>query len=209
MSSSILPISCIIVHYNTPVFLEKCIKSISLSKKKPYEVLIIDNNSELFLSKKKQLALTKLLKGVSLRIVRNKENIGFGRGVNKGVGLTSNCTSHVLLLNPDLFVNPQAIGRIWKTAINCNADIVGGQTLDLISGNPQLVVTKKINFLNILVEFTSLKKILHFMGINYDFWNKEVLRLKKATSVFSVSGGFMLIKKKTFFDLKTSLFQKS
>lgn len=197
--SRVLPISCIVVHYNTPSYIQKCLEYIYLSKYKPKEVILIDNHSKMFPEYTIKKRVNSLSSDVVVRIIKNKRNLGFARAVNQGFEKVSDKSQYILLVNPDLFLTPKCIYRLWKTATMFNADIVGGQPINLLSKKPQLAVTKKPTVINLFVEFTSIKKILGYLGINdYGFWNKDSLRYKSPKRVFSVSGCLMLIKKECF-----------
>lgn len=75
-------LSIIIVHWNTPDLLVKCISSIyNHEKELAYEVIIIDNASETTIDEN-LFALTDKIKCIKLI-----DNIGFGQACNRGVSI--------------------------------------------------------------------------------------------------------------------------
>ena len=93
-----LDLSVVIVSFNTKDFLNKCLVSISkyISKNIRYEIIIIDNASkdgsldELSRSKNKEL---------SIKLIKNKQNLGFSKANNLGVKISKG--RYILFLNSD------------------------------------------------------------------------------------------------------------
>ena len=85
-----LDLSIIIVNYNTCDFLKRCIKSIknSISEKIRHEVIIVDNAS----SDGSPSEISRLRKSfggqANLKIILNKENVGFSKANNQGIKLS-------------------------------------------------------------------------------------------------------------------------
>lgn len=196
-----VPTSIIIVHYNTPEFLKRCVRAILRSVVLPQEIVVIDNKSLTFPEKFFSRPSLKGSDGVKVLVVRNKRNLGFAMAVNQAARLVSPDSKYLLLINPDLIIDRFAVKFLWLTALRSGSDIVGGGTLDLETKEKQLVVVNEPNFINILIEFTSLKKALSVFGVESGFWNLSSLGFRRPKRVFGVSGCFMLIKKESFFKL--------
>jgi len=76
-------ISLVIIHYNTPHYLESCLTAIFEQTYKNIEVIFIDNNSP----DKSGLEYVKKTFGhkTNLIIVPNSENLGYARAANQGI----------------------------------------------------------------------------------------------------------------------------
>jgi N-acetylglucosaminyl-diphospho-decaprenol L-rhamnosyltransferase len=101
---SALDLSVIIVNWNTGPLLLQCVNSVvetagSLS----LEVIIVDNGSS-------DDSLTMLPDPPQLKIINNKENLGFARANNQGFAEARG--RYLLMLNPDTRVSPNALERM-------------------------------------------------------------------------------------------------
>lgn len=76
-------ISIIIIHYNTPQYLESCLNAILAQTYKNIEIIFIDNNSP----DKSGLKLVRDKYGYlkNLKIVANEENLGYAKAGNQGI----------------------------------------------------------------------------------------------------------------------------
>ena len=89
-------LSIIIVSYNTKKLLEECIESIIQNSKTQtssasYEIIVVDNNS--------QDDSVKMLKNLKLKLIVNKDNVGFAKANNQGIKIAKG--KYLLLLNSD------------------------------------------------------------------------------------------------------------
>lgn len=96
-------LSIIIVNYKSDKYLVKCLESIKkYPPKVSYEVIVIDNN---------------------------KNNVGFARGVNKGIRKSEG--KYILLLNPDTEVKEESIDKLYEFArAHYDAGVVGPRLLN-------------------------------------------------------------------------------
>jgi len=100
-------VSVIIVNYNAGEYLERCIRSLDAHVgRRAWEAVVIDNAS----SDGSQNAVAAFSPRVLL--VRNHENVGFGRAVNQAVEATTG--RFILLLNPDGCLKPGAVDRLCQ-----------------------------------------------------------------------------------------------
>ncbi len=77
-------LSVIIVTYNSSDKIEKCLNSVFKELNRlncKYEIIVVDNNSE-----DSTLKILRNIKGI--RIVSNKKNLGFAKGVNQAVRIS-------------------------------------------------------------------------------------------------------------------------
>jgi hypothetical protein len=97
-----MDLSIVIVNYYLERYLPACLESIYRSiNQLAYEIFLVDNGSQ-------EGAIAKICKGYSdLRVLTNKENVGFARANNQAM---KECRGDfILLLNPDTIVTPNAI----------------------------------------------------------------------------------------------------
>lgn len=105
-------ISLIIIHYNTPQYLETCLSAIFAQTYKNIEIIFIDNNSP----DKSGLEFVKKTYGdrESLIIVPNAENLGYARAANQGIRMAIEevgpgadaKADYVVITNPDIVYTP-------------------------------------------------------------------------------------------------------
>ena len=120
MSNSV---SLIIVNYNAGDFLAACVAS-ALSQVD--DLVVVDNAST-----DHSLAQldAKFFGERKLRIVRNRENLGFAAACNIGVGTSAG--SYLLFLNPDCVLEPDSVERLLHTLeVYPEAGMVGGLLVD-------------------------------------------------------------------------------
>lgn len=117
-----IDISIIIVSYNTKEMTLACIKSVfQQTRDISFEVIVLDNASD----DDSALAIARDFSEVKL--IANKENLGFARGNNQAAKYASG--EYILLLNPDTVVLNKAIQKLFRFAKkNPNAGIWGGRT---------------------------------------------------------------------------------
>lgn len=106
-----------IVSYNTKDLTLKCLESVIKSKQKvPYKILVIDNAS----SDGTVAAIRKKYPGV--KVIENKENLGFGQGHN--IAYEKSDTKYLLLLNTDTEIEDTALDQLVATAKRENYSIL-------------------------------------------------------------------------------------
>jgi GT2 family glycosyltransferase len=97
-------VSALIVSYNVKGLLLKCLEALYAHADVPIEAVVVDNAST---DGSAAAVATDYPDAV---VLAQSRNLGFGRANN--VGLERCQGRFVLLLNPDVTVNPQAIGRM-------------------------------------------------------------------------------------------------
>lgn len=102
-----LDLSVIIISYNTKALLLECLRSMKkYTKNVTYEVIIVDNNSSdgsQNIDKEE-----KIIK--NLKIIKNKENLGFAKANNQAINLCQG--KFVLLLNSDTVFSENTLGKM-------------------------------------------------------------------------------------------------
>jgi len=97
-------VSALIVSYNVKGLLLKCLEAFYAHADLPVEVVVVDNAST---DGSAAAVASEFPQAV---VLAQPRNLGFGRAAN--VGLERCQGRFVLLLNPDVTVNPQAVGRM-------------------------------------------------------------------------------------------------
>ena len=115
-------VSALIVSYNVKGLLLKCLEAFYAHADVPVEAVVVDNAS----TDGSPAAVASEFPQAT--VLAQQRNLGFGRANN--VGLERCQGRFVLLLNPDVTVNPQAIGRMADFLITRqDAAVVGPQLL--------------------------------------------------------------------------------
>ena len=97
-------VSVIIVSYNVRSYIAHSIESIISSKYENIEIIVIDNNS--------YDGTCDYLKNeyndkCDIKIIRNKNNIGFGKAINKAAKIANG--DYFFILNPDTIIEENTI----------------------------------------------------------------------------------------------------
>ncbi|HEV2614686.1 MAG TPA: glycosyltransferase family 2 protein [Gammaproteobacteria bacterium] len=102
-----MDVSVIIVNYNTADLIKNCIASVLMQKNISLEIIVVDNAS-----KDNSLAVLEKLED-KIRVIANKDNLGFGKANNQGFKVSSGKT--IFLLNPDAVL---ASNNVLETLLN-------------------------------------------------------------------------------------------
>ncbi len=161
----------------------------------PKEVIVIDNNS--LKSPDKHINSLNLNMIINIKYLRNKKNLGFATAVNQGVKVANQ--KYIMFLNPDLFLEKDALSKIWKQ-LKTEKNIVGGKIVEMNGQAIKKTIANLPSFLTLLIEFTSLRKVFDRIGLPNlsNFWSRSVASLKTPSLVDSLSGCLMAINKSDF-----------
>ncbi len=99
-------ISIVVLSFNTSKLTVDCLKSILLDKglkEIPYEIIVIDNNSQ-----DDSVSQIKKIKG-PIKLVENKVNLGFGKTNNQALKISQG--NFILFLNSDTVILHSAISQ--------------------------------------------------------------------------------------------------
>lgn len=99
-------ISIVIINYNAGELLCNCIDSIIKSNYTNYEIIIVDNNST------DQSHIKCKENNNQIRLIENKQNLGFCEGNNIGIKLATG--EFIVTLNPDTLVKPNWLDELLK-----------------------------------------------------------------------------------------------
>lgn len=98
-------LTVIIPNYNGKDLLEDCLKSLEEQNIKNFEILVVDDCST--------DNSIEILKKYPVRVIQNKENLGFASSVN--IGILNSRSKYVLLLNNDVIVNPNFLREMYSS----------------------------------------------------------------------------------------------
>jgi GT2 family glycosyltransferase len=93
-----------IVTYNSAAFIRRCLEYVFEQEYTPYEVIVVDNAS-----KDGTPAILGEFEG-RIKVVYNRENVGFAAGQNQAIALTQ--AAWILTLNPDTRLTPGFLGKL-------------------------------------------------------------------------------------------------
>jgi hypothetical protein len=130
-----MKLSIIIVTYYSEIYLRHCLESIYKNTNNiEFEIIIIDNGSQNETDISTYYPITSPNKNnhiypTGLKLIKNKENLGFAHAVNQGIEKARG--KYILCLNPDTIVLPNSLNKLVEfmdTYINAAA--VGGKVLN-------------------------------------------------------------------------------
>lgn len=169
-------LSIVILSFNTKELLIKCLDSIP--KNPSWEIIIPDNGST-------DGTLEEIPKKFpNVRMIENKENLGFAAGNN--IALKKIDTEYTLLLNPDTIVMPKAIETVLDFMENNSQ--VGAATCRVELPDGSLDYSSHRGFpdpINSLLHFLGLKKISKYSSVSYPDSPHEI---------DSLTGAFALVR---------------
>lgn len=174
----------IVVTYNGKKWIQKCLDSLYTSEIQP-EIIVVDNASDDGTETLIKEDFPKVI------LIELKENIGFGRANNVGLSqaLKNQC-DYVFLMNQDVQVFPQTIGRLLEVSRNNeNYGIISPVHLDGLGRKLDqsfiyyLKKSNKNKLLSDLLIRNDLEELYDFEMINAAAWLLPVKTLK-------VVGGF-------------------
>ncbi len=182
-------VSAVIINYNAGDLLLPCILT-SLSQAN--EIILVDNASnDLSINK----CLQKLPHADTLKIIYNKNNLGFAAACN--IGYHHAQYDNILFLNPDCQLEPHALNKLLETLHHQkNIGMVGG-LLTNIDGTEQQGGRRAIP--------TPWRAFVRAFGLHYlsnyfpqlcfDFHLHKQSLPKNAIDIEAISGACMLVKR--------------
>lgn len=184
----LMELSVIIVNYNVKHFLEQCLYSVQEAIKGiEAEVIVIDNCSI-----DNSLAYLKPV-FPQVRFVANKENIGFSKACNQGLGISKG--NYVLFLNPDTLI-PEDCFEKCISFLQSHPD-AGALGIKMLDGSGKFLKESKRSYPS---PATSLYKLFGFSILfphSKVFSKYHLGNLDKDHDheVDVLAGAFMMVKK--------------
>ena len=183
-----MQLSVIILNYNVRYFLEQCVLSVQAALQHiDGEIIVIDNNS----SDDSCQMMKKRFPHVKL--IENKENLGFPKGNNIGVAEAKG--EYICILNPDTVVSEDTFEKILNTKNwQLNTGIVGCK---LIDGTGNFLPESKRSIPTPWVAFTKVFGLYKFFPKVrlFNQYYGQHLSENQSGNVEILVGAFMLMKR--------------
>lgn len=178
-----MKLSVIILNYNVRYFLELCLKSVQKAIETiDAEIIVVDNNSE-----DDSCEMVKEL-FPDIKLIENKENLGFSKGNNIGVAQANG--EYICILNPDTVVAEDTFTKLLKFAVT--KEKLGIIGCKLINGAGEFLPESKRNVPYVKAAF---KKLL---GKPEDYYANH-LNENETGKADVLVGAFMLMKRDVYF----------
>ncbi|MGL5752387.1 MAG: glycosyltransferase family 2 protein, partial [Paraclostridium sp.] len=153
-------VSIIILTHNKEEYTKQCIESIrKYTKYIDYEIIVVDNNST-------DETISYLKSQSDIKLIQNKENLGFPKGCNQGIEI-SNKDYDILLLNNDTVVTINYLNNLYN-CLHSSEDIGAVGPL-----------TNSASYLQeIAVKYEDIEKMHEFTQIfnesNQSLWEQRI-----------------------------------
>jgi GT2 family glycosyltransferase len=149
--SHVPDISVVIVSWNSKAFLEECIESLAKGHDRPYEVIVVDNDS----SDGSPEAVVRRFPWVTL--IQSGTNLGFAKGNN--LGIRHSRGRYIALVNSDVKVFPACLDQLAEFLdANPGVGMVGPRIFDG-AGRQQISCRRFPSLWNNACEVFGLNKI--------------------------------------------------
>ncbi|WP_396191556.1 glycosyltransferase family 2 protein [Flavobacterium sp.] len=185
-----MQLSVIILNYNVRYFLEQCVLSVQKALENiDGEIIVIDNNSS-----DDSCAMMKEL-FPNVKLIENKENLGFPKGNNIGVAQAKG--EFICILNPDTVVAEDTFIKILNSKFQIPNSEIGIVGCKLIDGTGNFLPESKRGVPTPWVAFTKifgLYKISNVFGKYY----AQHLAENQSGKVEILVGAFMVMKRELY-----------
>lgn len=181
-----MQLSIIILNYNVRYFLELCVLSVQNAIQNiDAEIIVIDNNS--------QDDSCEMMKRrfPNVKLIENKENLGFPKGNNIGVAAAKG--EYICILNPDTVVAEDTFTKVLAFAKKQkDLGIVG---VKLIDGTGNFLPESKRGIPTPFVAFTKITGLYKFFPKTFGEYYAQHLSENETGKVDILVGAFMLMKR--------------
>jgi GT2 family glycosyltransferase len=185
-----MQLSVIILNYNVRYFLEQCVLSVQKALENiDGEIIVIDNNS----SDDSCTMMKELFPNIKL--IENKENLGFPKGNNIGVAQAKG--EYICILNPDTVVAEDTFEKILNSKFQIPNSEIGIIGCKLIDGTGKFLPESKRGIPTPWVAFTKifgLYKISNVFGKYY----AQHLTENQSGQVDILVGAFMVMTRELY-----------
>lgn len=185
-----MQLSVIILNYNVRYFLEQCVLSVQKALEGiDSEIIVIDNASS---DDSCEMMKTKFS---HIKLIENKDNLGFPKGNNIGVAQAKG--EYICILNPDTVVSEDTFTKILDSQLITHNSQLGIIGCKLIDGTGNFLPESKRGVPTPLVAFTKifgLYKISNYFGKYY----AQHLSENESGKVDILVGAFMVMKRELY-----------
>lgn len=197
-----------IITFNNRQFIRDCLDSLFKQTYQDFSILIIDNASNDGTLKfiQDQYSISQIKKNfkssAKLFVFRNIKNMGFAQAHNQGLKMSQ--SELVLVLNPDIILEPNFLERLIKVLTNDEKiGSVGGKLLKIRLGDLEL--QEKIR--TKLIDSTGLTILKSRRVIDRGEGEEDQKQYDKKTKVFGISGACVLYRKQALEDVRVLIGQ--
>jgi GT2 family glycosyltransferase len=183
----------ITVNWNSGTQIKECINSIQKAEFSNCilnKIVVVDNDS-----KDNSLELAESLNYEKLKIIKNQDNLGFGKACN--IGAKNSQSDFILFLNPDAMVYEDTFKKLFYYIEQNDTSDVAVYGVQLIGddGRVQRACARFPNLWNMIVRSLGLNKINNKIFKTYamDDWNHS-----ETKQVDHVIGAFYVVDRKIF-----------
>ncbi len=182
-----IKLSVIIVNYNVKEFVLNSVSSVlKAAKEIPIEVIVVDNASQ---DGSPEIIAQKF---PEVKLIANKENVGFGRANNQALEIARG--EYVLLLNPDTLLKDNTLSEMIKF-METHSD-AGLATCKVLNPDGTLQLACRRSFPRPWVSFTKISGLSALFPKSKLFakYNLTYLDENETYTVDAVSGSFMFLR---------------
>jgi len=183
-----MKLSIIIVNFNVKYFIEQCLYSVFKAIKTiDSEIWVVDNNSV-----DGSCSMIKS-KFPSVKLIENKENVGFSKANNQAIRLSEG--EYILLLNPDTIVEEDTFAKIINfMEQNPNAGGLGVKMIDgkgrFLPESKRALPTPEVSFYKIFGLSKLFPKSRRFAQYHLGYLSNDEVH-----EIEILSGAFMFMRK--------------
>ena len=184
-----MQLSIIILNYNVRYFLELCVLSVQNAiQNLDAEIIVIDNNSQDNSCEMMKQRFPKV------KLIENKENVGFPKGNNIGVSQAKG--EYICILNPDTVVAEDTFTKVLAFAKKQNdLGIIGCK---LIDGTGNFLPESKRGIPTPFVAFTKITGLYKIFPKTFGKYYAQHLSENETGKVEILVGAFMLMKRNLY-----------
>ena len=186
-----MQLSVIILNYNVRYFLEQCVLSVEKALEGiDGEIIVIDNNSF-----DDSCAMMKQ-RFPHIKLIENKENVGFPKGNNMGVAQAKG--EYLCILNPDTVVAEDTFTKILNTKNwSLNTGIIGCK---LVDGTGNFLPECKRGIPTPWVAFTKIFGLYKLSNVFGKYYAQH-LSENQSGEVEILVGAFMVMKRELYLEM--------
>ncbi|MFC1553419.1 glycosyltransferase family 2 protein [candidate division KSB1 bacterium] len=182
-----IEISTIIVSYNNPEYLRKCIGSLNtFLPGSGSEIIVVDNNSSDNNVKVVKNEFPDVL------LIENSENTGYSQAINQGLEAARGI--FCAIMNSDVEFTSDVFTPIMDYIRNNDKTGIAGCTLEFPDGSPQRSYYRFPSFLSRLAYFTGINKIINAESLT-KISSSEIDN--EVVPVDVVCGAFFIVERET------------
>ncbi len=189
-----MQLSIIILNYNVRYFIEICVLSVQKAiKNLDAEIIVVDNNST-----DDSCEMMKQ-RFPNVRLIENKENLGFPKGNNIGVNVAKG--EYICILNPDTIVAENTFEKILKSDILTQK--FGAIGCKLIDGTGNFLPESKRGIPTPWVAFTKIFSLYKIFPKNklFNQYYAQHLDENQTGKVNILVGAFMFMKRELYMEI--------